>query len=70
MIAALGGDVERRKVPTKTPDAMCQFIKQLIAPDILSRPNWRKENIQETFQNVREKSFGRKTSNMKPLPKL
>lgn len=70
MINALGGDVERRKVPTHTPDAMCQFIKRLIAPDVLNRPNWRKENIQESFQTVREKSFGRKTSGMKPLPKL
>lgn len=70
MIAALGGDVERRKVPANTPDAMCQFIKRLVSPDVLDRPNWRKENLQESFQTVREKSFGKKTSGMKPLPKL
>jgi serine/threonine protein kinase len=70
MIYSLGGDVERRKVPAYTPDAMCAFIKRLVVHDVLSRPNWRKENLQETFQTVREKSFGRRTSGMKPLPKL
>ncbi len=70
MINALGGDVERRKVPKNTPDAMCDFIKKLITFDVLNRPNWRKENLQESFAVVREKSFGRRTSGMKPLPTL
>lgn len=70
MIHALGGDVERRKVPNHTPDDMCKFIKSLISNDILSRPNWTKENLQESFKVVREKSFGRKMSGMKPLPKI
>lgn len=70
MIGALGGDVERRKVPSHTPDAMCKFIKKLVSPNVLDRPNWRSENLQESFQTVREKSFGRRTSGMKPLPKL
>jgi serine/threonine-protein kinase len=70
MIYALGGDVERRKVPAHTPDPLCAFIRRLVVHDVLSRPNWRKENLQESFQTVREKSFGRKTSGMKPLPKL
>lgn len=70
MINALGGDVERRRVPKHTPDAMCEFIKTLTSNDILTRPNWRKENLQETFAVTREKSFGRRTSGMKPFPTL
>jgi hypothetical protein len=49
---------------------MCAFIKRLLVRDALSRPNWQKEDLQESFQIVREKSFGRKTSGMKPFPKL
>lgn len=67
MIHALGGDVGTKQVPEHTPDPMCAFIKSLIKKDILSRPNWKKEDLQETFQVVREKSFGRKVSGMKPL---
>jgi serine/threonine protein kinase len=70
MIYALGGDVTARRVPSHTPDAMCAFIKRLLVRDALSRPNWQKEDLQESFQIVREKSFGRKTSGMKPFPKL
>lgn len=70
MINALGGDIEKRMVPSDTPAAMCKFIKDLLAPDVLYRPNWRKMDLQKVFQEVREKSFGSKTSGMAHLPKL
>lgn len=70
MIYALGGNIETRQVPTDTPAAMCDFIKKLIVRDVCYRPNWQKEDLHESFQIVREKSFGRKMSGMKPLPKM
>lgn len=67
MIFALGGDVELKRVPEKTPDALCDFIKKLIKIEPLSRPNWEKENLCQTIQEVRMKAFGRKETNVKPL---
>lgn len=67
MIAALGGDIDRREVPKSTPGPLCDFIKTLIRTDIRSRPHWGKENLIDTLQGVRETAFGRKASSMKPL---
>ena len=67
MIYSLGGDVEHRKVPDDLPDAICAFIKRLIPIQVLSRPSWNKEDLCETFVEVRDKAFGRKMSNMKEL---
>lgn len=67
MIFALGGDVERIKVPETTPDALCALIKRFLKRDVLSRPNWHSEDLCETIQKVRKESFGRKVSHMKPL---
>lgn len=68
MIHALGGDIERRKVPASVPDKLCNFIKRLIVYDVLSRPHWQKENLFETIRDLRIDVFGRRHSNMKPLP--
>jgi len=68
MIYALGGDVGRKKVPTAVPDKLCDFIKRLIVYDVLSRPNWEKEDLNETIRALRMDVFGRRHSNMKPLP--
>lgn len=68
MIYALGGNVETRKVPKNTPAALCAFIDKLLVFDIRSRPNWQKEDLQESFQQVRMQAFGRRFSEMKPLP--
>lgn len=70
MIYALGGDVEKRAVPSKTPDPFCAFIKRMILFDVLARPDWEKEDLAETIQKVRQESFGRKSSNLKPLPSM
>lgn len=70
MIYALGGDVEKRKVPESTPDSLCDFIKKLIVYDVLSRPNWEKEDLSDTIQSIRQKEFGRKRSHMKSIPGL
>jgi len=67
MIFALGGDIQTKSVPSHTPDNMCAFIKRLIAYDLKGRPRWEHEDIHENFQVLREKDFGRRTSNMKPL---
>lgn len=67
IIFALGGDVEFIKVPGSTPDGLCAFIKKLIKQEPLARPNWQKEDLCETIQEIRERDFGRKASGMKPL---
>lgn len=67
MIYALGGDVERKKVPQSTPEPLCDFIKKLLVKDILYRPNWEKEDLCETITELRFKMFGRKHSGMKKL---
>ena len=67
MIYALGGDIASKRVPTSTPDPLCHFIKRLIVRDVLARPSWDKEDLVETLKDVREKSFGRRNSGMKPI---
>lgn len=67
MIHALGGDPLAVKVPTAVPDPVCQFIKKLIARNILARPNWQKEDLCQAMSDVRQQAFGRRWSNMKPL---
>jgi len=46
---------------------MRALLKRLVAYDVLSRPNWHKEDLCETIHKVREDSFGRKFSSMKSL---
>ena len=67
MIYALGGDIERKKVPQSTPEPLCDFIKKLLVKDVLYRPNWEKEDLFETISELRLKMFGRKHSGMKKL---
>lgn len=69
MIYALGGDIRAKSVPSNTPDNLCAFIKSLIRHDVVTRPNWQKEDLIEAFQDIRLKDFGRKASGMKPLGK-
>jgi len=70
MIYAVGGDVQRKKVPNYVPDPLCEFIRRLIVRDVLSRPNWHKEDLCETIRKVRKESFGRISSGFKPIPGL
>lgn len=67
MIFALGGDIESIKVPGCTPGGMCGFIKKIIKREVLSRPDWKKEDLCDTFRDLREEDFGRSYSGMKPL---
>lgn len=67
LIYALGGDVEAKKLPSTVPDGLFNLIKRLIVHNVLDRPNWSKEDLMETIQNVRNKDFGRRSSAMKPL---
>jgi serine/threonine protein kinase len=68
MIYALGGDVKKKEVPSSVPEPVCEFIKRLIAYDILARPDWEKENLLETLQEIRVESFGRDCSFGKAIP--
>lgn len=62
MIAALGGDLGRKRVPEDLPDQVCRFIKRLVAHDILDRPRWNEDDLIEDLRAVRIKSFGRSSS--------
>jgi serine/threonine protein kinase len=71
MLYALSGTPEaavRMDVPKETPDALCEFIQSLIVRSVRERPIWKRENLCETIQQVRLDSFGRKSSEMKPIP--
>lgn len=73
MIYALSGNVDavkHRSVPEDTPDKLCDFIKRLIVRDLISRPNWGKEDLCDTIKEVRAQCFGRTTTNLKPIPGL
>jgi serine/threonine protein kinase len=67
MIHSLGGNVERKHVPEKVPEPVCEFIKRLIVKSPLERPSWGKEDLIETMQRVRVQAFGRASSAMKVL---
>jgi serine/threonine protein kinase len=64
MVYALGGDVQKRKVPGSTPDPLTDFIRRLIIRDAKDRPNWGKMDLLEELYKVRELSFGRRRSGM------
>jgi len=69
MIHALGGGhraVERKDVPASLPDPLCDFIRSLIARDVLHRPR-SAEQLFEQLKQVRIKSFGRAHSKLKPV---
>ena len=70
MIYALGGDIRKKEVPSNVPDPVCNFLKRLIAFDILSRPDWEKENLLETLEQVRIDAFGRASSFGKVMERL
>ena len=70
MIHALSGNmkaVEQLKVPASVPDPISDFVKSLIAHDILARPQG---DLFEKFREIRHKTFGRSRSGMKPIPGL
>ncbi|MFC1697380.1 protein kinase [Nanoarchaeota archaeon] len=68
MIYALGGDIEKKNVPESLDDNICEFIKRFIVYDVMSRPEWSKEDLCESIQVVRNKVFGRTHSGMKKIP--
>ncbi|MEK9195536.1 MAG: protein kinase, partial [Patescibacteria group bacterium] len=73
MIYALSGgmdNVKRLRVPENVPEPVCDFIRKLIARDVLARPNWSKEDLFQTIQDVRTRAFGRARSQMRPIAGL
>lgn len=75
MIYALSGDVdrlERKEVPKDTPEPMKVFIRSLIVRDPLYRPKWPRDpnapDLWDEFLKVRQESFGRNRTKLKPIP--
>ncbi len=71
MLYALnGGDValvQGRKISSLVPSQMGEFIRRLLAKDVLSRPNWQKEDLSDSFRTMRKEAFGRERSSMEPI---
>lgn len=72
MLYALSGShdhVQRKMVPHDLPDPICDFLKRLIARDVNSRPQYGKyeDNLGDMIKEVRQKTFGRNASGMKPI---
>lgn len=59
--------VRQKKLSTKVPKPMRDFITSLIVRDTLSRPNWAKADLCDQIIEVRREAFGRAQSNLKPL---
>lgn len=71
LLYALSGDIghaARKNVPSDVPDPLCRFIQKLVVRNIHNRPNWEKTDLCEDIQRVRQESFGRTRSDMKPIP--
>lgn len=71
MLYALSGNLEsvkNKQIPIDVPGPLCDFIRRLLAPEVLARPDWQKEDLVETLRGIRLKVFGRVRSNMKQLP--
>jgi serine/threonine protein kinase len=75
--ALCGGKLSRlqaKEIPVSVPHEFSEFIRRLVARDVWSRPRWEYEpggeDLTRTIVSVRQKSFGRAHSNMKPLPKI
>jgi len=62
MVFALGGDVNKKQVPTSVPEPLCRFVKKLITYDMMSRPRWDKQDLIGELQDIRQKTFKRTSS--------
>lgn len=73
MLYALSADldaVRTKQVPSSVPEPLCDFIRRLMRTRPLERPNWQKEDLQDTIVQLRESVFGRRRSGMKPIRHL
>lgn len=68
MIYAMGGDVIKKEVPADVPDLLWEYIGRFLVHNVLTRPDWEKEDFGDTIRDLRIKLFGRRRSNMKPIP--
>ncbi len=67
---ALNGNerlVRQKKLTSKVPQPMRDFLTRLIVHDVLERPNWTKGDLVDEYGVMREKSFGRRQSGMLAL---
>jgi serine/threonine protein kinase len=72
MLYALSGKLEivkQRRIPADTPKPMAKFIERLVAQDVVDRPYWGKnrEDLVDTFREVRLQCFGTLSSSMEPV---
>ena len=58
---------QQKKLSSKIPKPMRDFLTQLIVRDTLKRPNWTKVDLIKVFEDMRVAAFGRSHSNMKAL---
>ncbi len=76
LYALSGGKIDNvigRRVPDNIPRPLRKFIDRLIVHDVNGRPKWKQrpdddgEDLCETIAEVRQESFGKRHSGMKPI---
>lgn len=58
---------QQKKLSSKIPKPMRDFLTRLIVRNTLERPNWTKADLIKVFDDMRVEAFGRSHSNMKAL---
>ena len=56
--------VESGELPADVPDAMCYFLRRLVMPEVLRRPDWRGGSYMAPIRQMRQEAFGRSASGM------
>ena len=80
MVYLLGGEIDKKRVPANTSEALQGLIKTFIRRDPLARPKWPVfdkngkqvdgEDLCDTIQKIRVKDFGQRRSGLKQIPGL
>lgn len=68
--AMAGGDldlVEGNMIPSDVPKPMADLLSRLVTRHPLDRPDWEKEDLNETVDRMRVEAFGRSASGMRKL---
>lgn len=70
MIYMLGGGIDKvkqKQIPNDVPELLCDFIRSMIVRDKSKRPDWKAGKLFDSFQELRLKVFGSKSSGMQPI---
>jgi serine/threonine protein kinase len=66
-IYAVGGDVNKKRVPMSLPQPIREFISELVVFDIRNRPSWERTDLVAKLRKIRIDVFGREHTNLKKI---